>query len=296
MNNEQSEIHIPVLKNEVLKYLDPKPNENFIDCTIGMGGHAKLILEKNGPNGKVLGIEKDPELFKRLLSLKIERLVLANDSYSNLKEIVEKEGFDNISGILFDLGLSSWHLEKSGRGFSFLKNEPLDMRYNLNGMKAKDVLQEWPKKEIEKILKECGEERFAKEIAQEIVENRRFKKIEKTFQLVEVVKKAVPSWYRNRKIHFATKTFQALRIVVNHELENLKVTLPQALEVLEKKGRLVIFSFHSLEDRIVKNFLKENFKKGQIKILTPHTIMPTFQEVKKNPRARSAKLRAAIKI
>jgi len=296
MNNEQSEIHIPVLKNEVLKYLDPKPNENFIDCTIGMGGHAKLILEKNGPNGKVLGIEKDPELFKRLLSLKIERLVLANDSYSNLKEIIEKEGFDNISGILFDLGLSSWHLEKSGRGFSFLKNEPLDMRYNLNGMKAKDVLQEWPKKEIEKILKECGEERFAKEIAQEIVENRRFKKIEKTFQLVEVVKKAVPSWYRNRKIHFATKTFQALRIVVNHELENLKVTLPQALEVLEKKGRLVIFSFHSLEDRIVKNFLKENFKKGQIKILTPHTIMPTFQEVKKNPRARSAKLRAAIKI
>jgi len=296
MNNEQSEIHIPVLKNEVLKYLDPKPNENFIDCTIGMGGHAKLILEKNGPNGKVLGIEKDPELFKRLLSLKIERLVLANDSYSNLKEIIEKEGFDNISGILFDLGLSSWHLEKSGRGFSFLKNEPLDMRYNLNGMKAKDVLQEWPKKEIEKILKECGEERFAKEIAQEIVENRRFKKIEKTFQLVEVIKKAVPSWYRNRKIHFATKTFQALRIVVNHELENLKVTLPQALEVLEKKGGLVIFSFHSLEDRIVKNFLKENFKKGQIKILTPHTIMPTFQEVKKNPRARSAKLRAAIKI
>lgn len=294
--NEKS-VHIPVLKKEVIKYLDPKPNENFIDCTFGEGGHLTEILKKIEPKGKVLGIEIDPELFKKVKArFKEKNLILVNDSYANLREIVKKEKFRNISGILFDLGVSSWHFEKSKRGFSFEKDEKLDMRYNQNeSLTAEKIINEWPGTEIEKILKECSQERFAKKIAEEIVKTRKLKKIERTSQLLEIIKRATPSWYQRQKIHFATKTFQALRIAVNHELENLKSTLPQALEVLKSKGKLVIISFHSTEDRIVKNFLKENSKKGLLKILTKKPERPSPEEIKKNPRARSAKLRAAIK-
>lgn len=302
-------MHIPVLQKEVLKYLDPKPNENFVDCTIGEGGHTLAILEKNKPNGKVLGIEIDPVLYQKMRSrmVKIQnRLILVNDSFVNLKEIVKRENFENISGILFDLGMSSWHLEESGRGFTFLKNEPLDMRYvkNLAGsgilvkkdLTAERIVNEWPEEKIKKILKEYGEERFAKKIAEEIVKRRKIKKIETTFQLVEIIKKATPIWYHHKKIHFATRTFQALRIAVNDELNNLKKTLPQVLNVLNPNGRLVIISFHSLEDRIVKNFFKESFQKGLLKILTKKPIRPSEEEIKINPRSRSAKLRAGIKI
>ncbi|MDI6591538.1 MAG: 16S rRNA (cytosine(1402)-N(4))-methyltransferase RsmH [Patescibacteria group bacterium] len=298
-------IHIPVLQREVLKYLDPKPNENFIDCTIGEGGHALAILEKNKPNGKVLGIEIDPQLYENLKASEIKnqklkikkRLILVNDSFVNLKETVEREKFKSVNGILFDLGLSSWHLEESKRGFSFLRREPLDMRYNLkNPLTAKKIVNCWSEKEIEKILKEYGEERFARSIAKAIVETRKLKSIETTWQLVKIIKKAVPSWYRHRRIHFATKTFQALRIAVNNELNNLKKALPQAIEILNPKGRLVVISFHSLEDRIVKNFLKEKFKENSITILTKKPIRPSKQEIEINPRSRSAKLRAVLKI
>ncbi len=292
-------IHIPVLLNEVLKYLDPKPNENFLDCTIGEGGHARAILEKNGPRGKVLGIDQDLKQIENCKSKMADfkkRLILVCDNFVNLKKIVKRENFKPISGILFDLGLSSWHLERSGRGFSFLKNEQLDMRFDLkNDLTAKKILNEYPENEIEKILKDYGQERFAKKIAKEIVKERKVKKIEKTFQLVGIIKRATPKFYHYQKIHFATKTFLALRIAVNKELENLKLVLPQTIDVLEKSGRLVIISFHSLEDRIVKNFLKEFFKKGQIKILTKKPIRPSLEEIKINPRSRSAKLRAAIK-
>jgi 16S rRNA (cytosine1402-N4)-methyltransferase len=300
-------MHIPVLQKEVIKYLDPKPNENFIDCTIGEGGHTLAILEKNKPNGKVLGIEIDPQLYENLKASEIKnRLILVNDSFVNLKKIVEKYKFKSVNGILFDLGLSSWHLEKSGRGFSFQKNEPLDMRYyvmhfrrssNLyDKLTAEKILNEWPEKEIEKILKEYGQERFAKKISKKIIEERKAKPIKTTFQLVEIIKKATPIWSHHKRMHFATRTFQALRIAVNDELENLKKVLPRALEILERNGRLVVISFHSLEDRVVKNFLKENSKKYFLKILTKKPIIPSLEEIKRNPRSRSAKLRAAIKI
>ena len=299
-------IHISVLQKEVLKYLDPKPNKNFIDCTIGEGGHTNAILKENKPNGKVLGIDWDTEIIKKfelqVPSYKLQgRVILVNDSYINLKEIVEKYNFGPIQGILFDIGMSSWHLEKSKRGFSFLRDEPLDMRYGIkaqgfkDNLTAEEIINEWPQQEIGKILKEYGEERFAERIAKEIIEQRKIKPIKTTFQLVEIIKKAVPFRYQRARIHPATRTFQALRIAVNDELNNLKKVLPQAIEVLAPEGRIVIISFHSLEDRIVKNFFKE-LSSDKLKILTKKPIRASQKEIKINPRSRSAKLRAAIKL
>jgi len=299
MNNKK-QIHIPVLKKEVLEFLNPKPNENFVDCTVGQAGHTIAIIEAIGPKGKVLGIDWDKENIEDLKAiaqeLKIKnRLILANDNFSNLKEIVKREHFSKVSGIFFDLGFSSWHIEKSGKGFSFQKKEPLDMRYNLNNsLTAEKILNYWSFYEIKKILQDYGEEKFAENIAKKIIEKRKEKEIKNTFQLVEIIKTAVPQWYIRQKIHFVTRTFQALRIAVNNELENLKKALPQALEILEVGGRLVVISFHSLEDRIVKNFFKEN--KEKIKILTKKPILPSLEEIKNNSRSRSAKLRAIIKL
>lgn len=318
-SNLKGMIHIPVLQKEVLKYLDPKPNQNFIDCTIGGAGHTLAILEKNKPEGKILGIEWDAELYKNLSRATINRLVLVNDNFVNLKEIVDREKFKPVHGILFDLGMSSWHLEESERGFSFLRNEPLDMRFGAqNELTAEEIVNKWRAKDIEKVLEEYGEERFAERIAKNIVEIRKFKSIETTFQLLDVIKKAVPGWYQHQRLHFATKTFQALRIAVNDELENLKEVLPQALEILMPKGFLVIISFHSLEDRIVKNFFRtqvsiygnEGKEENEVffanhqaseanqrfKILTKKPISPKEEEIKINPRSRSAKLRAILKI
>jgi len=218
-------------------------------------------------------------------------LILVNDSYVNLAETVRKQRFKPVSGILFDLGFSSWHLEESGRGFSFEKNEPLDMRYNPeNPLTAEKIVNNWSEREIEKILREYGEERFTKRIAREIIQERKIKPIKTTFQLVETIKKSTPIWYHHRRIHPATRTFQALRIAVNDELNNLKKALPQAVEILEKDGRLAVISFHSLEDRIVKNFFREN-----LKILTKKPIRPSLEEIEINPRSRSAKLRVGQK-
>ncbi len=293
-------MHIPVLQKEVIEYLDPKPNENFIDCTIGGAGHSLAILEKNGPKGKVLVIDAEAEVVKNtkyyIQNTKYkDRVVFACDNFVNLKEIVKREKFKNISGILFDLGMSSWHLEESGRGFSFLRNEPLDMRYNLeNPLTAEKIVSYWSKSEIEKILREYGEERFAKKIAERIIESR-IKPIETTFQLIEIIKSVIPRKYQVGRLHAATRTFQALRIAVNDDLNNLDKTLPQAINVLSKGGRLVVISFHSLEDRIVKNFYRSSTSIN-LKVLTKKPIGPSKEEIIKNPRSRSAKLRSAIKI
>ena len=295
-------MHIPVLQNEVLEYLDPKPNENFIDCTIGEAGHSFAILERNSPKGKVLGIDWSPKLIKKL-ELKVtsynlqKRLILVCDNFTNLEEIVKKYNFGSVYGILFDLGMSSWHLEKSGRGFSFMKNEPLDMRYNFkNQLTAAKIVNWWSSQEIEKILNEYGEERFAKRIANQIAKERRVRSIETTFELVRIIKKATPSFYHHKRIHFATKTFQALRITVNDELDNLKKGLVGALAILKPGGRLIVISFHSLEDRIVKIFFRDKTKEELLHILTKKPVSPSLRELKVNHRARSAKLRAAIKI
>ena len=283
-------MHIPVLQKEVLQYLDPKPNENFIDATIDGGGHTAAILEKIKPNGKVLGIEIDPEIYQKLKSKNLDRLVLTNDSYVNLKSILEKNHFRPVNGILFDLGMSSWHLEESGRGFTFMKDEPLDMRYSLeNNLTAEKIINNYSQEEIEKILKEYGEERFARRIAKRIIKER---PIKTTLQLVEIIKRVVPG---RTKINPATRTFQALRIAVNDELNNLRKVLPQTIEVLAPGGKIVIISFHSLEDRIVKNFFREEARKGPLRILTKKPVRPSKEEIKINPRSRSAKLRAAMK-
>jgi len=287
--------HIPVLQKETIKYLDPKPNENFIDCTIGEAGHTAAILERNQPNGKVIGIDWSPEAIKNCgLKLKNfkERIILVCDSFVNLEEIIKKQGSLTISGILLDLGFSSWHLEKSEKGFSFQKREPMDMRYNpQNQLTAEKILNYWSKPEIEKILREYGQEQFSEKISKEICESRILKTIKTTFQLIEIIQKATPFWYQRKKIHPATRTFQALRIAVNDELNNLEKVLPQILKILKPGGKLAVISFHSLEDKIVKNFLKKSAY--DIKILTKKPITPTEEEIKINPRSRSAKLRTA---
>lgn len=275
-------IHDAVLKQEVLEYLDPRDGKKIIDCTVGEGGHAKLMIEK-GAN--VLGIDQDPNQIK---NCQIQGLLLINDSYINLKKIVENNSFYPVSGILLDLGMSSWQLEKSKKGFSFLKEEMLDMRYGYSDITAEEIVNSYPEKEIERILREYGEERYSRKIAKEIIEAR---PIKTTLQLVDAIRKAVPR--RFSRVHFATRTFQALRIAVNDELGNLEKVLPQAVEILEKGGRLVVISFHSLEDRIVKHYFKslQGFK-----ILTKKPIIAKDQEAELNPRSRSAKLRAVEKI
>lgn len=298
-------IHTAVLKKEVLEYLDPKQNENFIDCTIGEGGHSEDILAKNGPEGKVLGIDLDPQQIAASQWLHVQfkdRIILVNDSYAELAEIIKRKNFGQVNGILLDLGMSSAQLAAAHKGFSFQIDQGLDMRYNdeANYLTAEKIVNEWPEEKIEEILENYGEEKFAKKIAKNIVEQRKLGRIKTTFQLIEVIKDATPSAYWRGKIHYATRTFQALRIAVNDELENIKKVLPQALEVLAPEGRLAVISFHSLEDRIVKKFLANVAKTTQgvprIKILTKKPITASRDELGKNPRSRSAKLRVAVKL
>jgi 16S rRNA (cytosine1402-N4)-methyltransferase len=295
-------VHIPVLTKEVIDYLEPKSNENFVDCTFGQGGHTSILLDKIAPSGRVLGIETDPELYKIFQTKKdfksAERLLLINDSYINLKKIVQEHGFGPINGILIDLGLSSWHFEESGRGFSFKKDEPLDMRYSPenNPLTAFEIINTWSEAELERIIREYGEERFAKSIAKKIVKQRQIKPIRTTFDLLEVIWVALPPWFKKKRLHPATKTFQAIRTVVNSEIENLKKALVQTTEVLAKDGRLAIISFHSLEDREVKRFFKRGQEINILKILTKKPIVPTEEEIKINIRSRSAKLRVVQKI
>ncbi|MBU3964712.1 16S rRNA (cytosine(1402)-N(4))-methyltransferase RsmH [Patescibacteria group bacterium] len=311
-------MHTPVLTKEIIEWLDPKPGENFIDCTFGEGGHSFALLDVIGSNGKVLGIEVDPELYKKFQQegeiqnpsvirshsvadekSKIQnRLLLVNDSYTNLKNIIAERNFGPVNGIVMDLGLSSWHFAESGRGFSFREDETLDMRYNpqTNSLTALEIINSYTEEDIEKILKEYGEERFAKIIARKIAEKRKEKPIRTTFDLVEVVWSALPSRFQRKKLHPATKTFQALRIAVNSEIENIKKGLVQAAEVLAKDGRIAVISFHSLEDGEVKRFFKRCQEINIFEIITKKPIIPGLDEISINPRSRSAKLRIAKKI
>jgi len=296
-------MHIPVLQKEVLEYLQPESNEDFIDCTLGEGGHTLVILEKTAPLGKIISIDSDPESLKRVQSkikesLEIkERIIFVNDNFVNLKKIVEKYNFSP-SGILLDIGFSSWHLEESKKGFSFQKNEKLDMRYNpqVSELTAKEIVNNFSQDELERIIRDYSQEKFAGKITRQIIKEREKEEIETTFQLRDIIWQAVPVGYRRGKIHPATRTFQAIRIAVNDELENLKKTLPQALEVLKLKGRIAVISFHSLEDRIVKNFFREKAKEGLLKILTKKPVKSSVEEISINPRSRSALLRVAQKI
>lgn len=242
------------------------------------------IIEKGG---EVMGIDQDEESLKNLQDIK--GLILKQGNFSDLKEMVDF----NPDGILMDLGMSSWQLEKSGRGITFQKTEPLDMRMDLNNsLTAEEIVNEWSEEELARIFYEYGGERFSRRIARRIVETRVKKRIKDTYELVGLIISSYPQ-RRIRRIHPATKVFQALRIAVNNELENLKQALPQAADILKPKGRIVIISFHSLEDRIVKNFLRQ---RTDLKILTKKPVIPTKGEIRLNSRSRSAKLRAAIKL
>lgn len=260
------------------------------------------IAEKIAPDGKVIAIEWDSEIAKKLelkvKSLKLkENIKVVNDSYANLKEILIKEGIEKIDGIVLDLGFSSVHLEESGRGFSFQKDEPLDMRYNTeSGETAAEIINSYNEKDLADIIYKYGEEGFSRQIAKKIVEERRKKRILTTMELAEMVKSAVPAFYRKGKINCATKTFQALRIAVNGEFENIENVLPQIVEVLNQGGRAAIISFHSLEDRIIKNFFRNNVKEGKLKLINKKPIIASEEELRENPRARSAKLRVVEKV
>jgi 16S rRNA (cytosine1402-N4)-methyltransferase len=292
--------HVPVLLKEVIDYLGPQANKNFIDATVGQGGHTAAILEKNKPKGKVLGIEMDPELYQKTKSYMTEfpnRLILINDSYTNLEKIVKKNDFKPVHGILFDLGMCSWHLEESGKGFSYLRDEPLDMRFNpKNDLTAAEIINFWDIEKIEEILKEFGEEKYARRISLAIKEARKKEKIVGTQQLVDILKRTLPKNYDKKRIHFATRTFQALRIAVNNELQIIESGIKQAIKILEPRGRIVVISFHSLEDRIAKNLFREKARIGKLNILTKKPIGPCAEEIKNNLRSRSAKLRAAEKL
>ncbi len=277
-------MHIPVLKKEILEQIEK--NNNYIDATFGQGGHSKEIVEKVRPNGKVLGIERDEVLYQQGLKMNLNGLILYNDSYSRIREITEEMNFKNISGILFDLGFCTFHIKESKRGFSFLNDESLDMRYSFEGITAKEIVNKESFDNLQRILKEYGEEKYAKKIADQIVKRRKEKEIQTTFELVAIIKKAIP--FNKSKIHFATRTFQALRIAVNDELNNLKKGLDQSNEILSGNGKILVISFHSLEDRIVKNFFKE-------KKIEQTLILPSREEIRNNKLARSAKLRIGIK-
>src|SRR3989338_3926133 len=294
--------HTPVLLDEVLKGFDPKPGKKFIDATINGGGHGLAILEKIQLNGKLLGVEWDAQLLKQL-ELKVQgrnfkgELVLVNDSYVNLKKIAEENSFVGADGILFDLGMSSWHVDQSGRGFSFQKDELLDMRFSSDTeISALEIVNTWSKKELTKIFSEYGEEKFAEKISEGIAEARKEKAITTTKKLVEIIKKSTPAWYGQKKINPATKTFQALRVAVNDELANILMGLNSALEILKIGGLLAVISFHGLEDKIIKQKFKGYQKEGLAEILTKKPVKPQFNEIKENSLARSAKLRICRKI
>jgi 16S rRNA (cytosine1402-N4)-methyltransferase len=294
--------HVPVLLNEVLGLLDPKPGDNFIDCTVGEGGHALAILQMTAPNGLLLGIDRDADMVK-ILSEQAERmgiserLLFHHGNFAEVGEIARSHNFSNVRGILFDFGLSSWQLEESGAGFSFAGTEPLDMRFDRtkDTQTAASIINFWPEGSIERILREFGEERYSRRIAHAVVEHRKKEKIETTDELVGIILSAIPKAKRYVRFHPATRTFQALRIAVNTELANVEEGLEEASEILRPSGRIAAISFHSLEDRIVKNMFKKEAK-GSLRIITKKPIRPSTEEVYLNPRARSAKLRTAEKL
>ncbi len=295
--NLNPRIHIPVLLKETLELLALSPGKNSIDMTLGLGGHSEQILLKTSPTGKLLGIDKDAGVLI-LASQNLEkfgdRFVCAQSSFANCLEISKKYKFNQVDAILFDLGISSWQLDTAERGFGFKENGPLDMRMNPEtGQTAADIVNYTNESELADLLYLYGDERLSRQISKSICFKRREKKIETTEELSKIVSEAYyrRGWKRS-KVNPATKTFQALRIAVNDEVNELKRGLMAGAELLAPGGRMAVISFHSGEDRIVKHFFRSLSREKKIgKILTKKPIVATFEEKKENPRARSAKLR-----
>jgi len=300
------------MPTEAVAYLNCRPERVYVDGTLGGAGHARLICDRIGPGGRLIGIDQDEAAIshgRMQLSTCSPRVDLFHDNFSNLPSILRTVGISGVDGILLDLGISQYHLASSGRGFSFQKDEPLDMRMDArSGLTAADLVNERSASDLERIFKTNGEERWARRIAGRIVSSRAMESIRTSKQLVQVVLDAVPAGYAARqRIHPATRVFMALRIAVNQELAELSRFLDTVLDILNPEGRLCILSFHSLEDRIVKRQFK-TWAKGctcpadfpicacgkspVVRVLTPHVIRPTDVEVAANPLAGSTRLRA----
>jgi 16S rRNA (cytosine1402-N4)-methyltransferase len=302
--------HIPVLLAEILEGLQVRPGMRVIDCTLGGGSHTAAILECSAPDGQVLGLDADPAAVERVanrLSAEIAngRLQIVQVNFGELKQAAFAHNFAPVDAILFDLGVSSFQLETPERGFSFLYDGPLDMRFDLTQLfSASDIVNRWPERELADIIYRYGEEKRSRRIARALVHNR---PIVTTGQLARLIEQAIGGRGGDR-IHPATRTFQALRIAVNEELAQLERVLPQALEVLKRGGRMAVISFHSLEDRIVKQWMQREAsayihdpthpqggcsKPSTLRVITHKPIMPSLAEIERNPRSRSAKLRIA---
>ncbi len=286
--------------DEVMSYLQCNSGKIYVDATLGGGGHAEEILKRTGPDGILIGIEWDEEALqeaRKRLEPYGERVRIIRENFIYLLEVLKKENIKEVDGILLDLGLSSIQLEKGERGFSFQKEGPLDMRMDQRAeTTAADLINRLSFPELERMLKEYGEEPWARRIAKAIVREREKQPIRTTRALRRVVLQAIPERFRPKRMDPATKTFQAIRIKLNNELENLSKILDSGWQVLKRGGRIVILSFHSLEDRIVKEAFRKWEKGGVIKVITPKPIIPTREEQRENPRSRSAKLRCAERV
>ena len=294
---ENNVLHQPVMLREVLTAFSPKPGGSYIDATVGDGGHAQAILERTAPDGKLLGLDRDAAMAERArkrLAQYGERCIVVADSYVRLAEHAARSGFTACDGILFDLGVASFHFSgESGRGFSFRTDEALDMRFSPEEGRttAARILERSSQDELERIFTEYGEEREARRIANAIVRNRPIRTTRELSELVTRVKRQ-----RYGSMHPATKVFQALRIVVNEELRAFELILPQTIGFLRAGGVLGILAYHSLEDRIAKHFMKAQVASGTFELLTVKPIRPTADEVFENPRARSVRFRAAQRL
>lgn len=285
------------MPTEVLSWLKPKDGEVFLDCTVGYCGHAESILESSAPSGIVIGIDRDVraiEAGRKILERFGSRAVLIKGNFVELKHHLADRGISAVQGVLFDLGVSSPQIDEPSRGFSFQAEGPLDMRMDQSaGATAAEIVNRTDEVDLANLIYELGEERYSRRIARAIVRARANRLLETTSDLVSVIEAAVPAHYRRGRIHCATRTFQALRIAVNQELEHLEPALRDAVDVLAPGGRLCVISFHSLEDRIVKHTFRALSAQadGLLEILTKRPQLPTDEEINRNPRSRSAKLR-----
>lgn len=292
--------HRPVLPGPTLAYLQPRPGGRYVDATVGSGGHAAAVLAASAPDGRLLGLDADPaalEVARAALASFGDRAVLVQANFRDLGAVARARGFVGVQGVLLDLGLSSRQLEASGRGFSFQRDEPLDMRFDPEQpVTAAELLNTLPERELADLFYRYGEEPRSRRLARVVVRRRERRPFQTTGDLVAAVEEALGP--RRGRTHPATRVFQALRIAVNDELGALEAALPQAVELLAPGGRLVVISFHSLEDRIVKQFLRAAAagERPRLAVLTQRPIVADAAELAANPRARSAKLRAAARL
>lgn len=302
-------VHKPVLLNEVLEGLQLEDSETIVDMTLGGAGHLSAIAKSKAKNLNLIGLDADSkalEIAKEKLKKTEEKnkhkhqIFLENVYFDQLDKVLEKLKIKKIDKVIFDLGFSSFEIEDPQRGFSFLKEGPLKMTYSDKPSKSQltayDVVNSFEEKNLADIIYGFGEEQFSKRIAKGIVKAREESPIETTTQLAEIIKESVPFFYRKGKIHPATKTFQAIRIAVNSELERLKIALNISFEKLSSDGRIAVITFHSLEDRIVKRFFRNKYNEGLATLINKKPIIPNREELEKNPRSRSAKLRIIKKI